>query len=39
MEYTKLNSGYNMPILGYGVYKVDPVKTEELVSQSLKNGC
>ncbi|WP_129045424.1 aldo/keto reductase [Companilactobacillus metriopterae] len=38
MEYTKLNSGYNMPILGYGVYKVDPVRTEELVSQALKNG-
>ena len=28
MEYITLNNGVKMPMLGYGVYQVDPAETE-----------
>lgn len=33
-----LNSGAEMPILGFGVYQVDPAETEEVVSAALEAG-
>jgi 2,5-diketo-D-gluconate reductase A len=33
-----LNSGYDIPQLGYGVFKVDPAQTEKLVSEALEVG-
>ena len=34
----ELNDGNAIPQLGYGVFKVDPEKTEELVAEALKVG-
>ncbi|CDK28022.1 unnamed protein product [Kuraishia capsulata CBS 1993] len=34
----KLNSGYDIPELGFGVYQVDPADTAELVYSALKVG-
>ena len=34
----KLNDGNTIPQLGYGVFKVDPEHTEELVAEALKVG-
>lgn len=33
-----LNSGYDIPQLGYGVFKVDPAETERSVSEALEFG-
>lgn len=33
-----LNSGYDIPQLGYGVFKVDPAQTERLVAEALEVG-
>lgn len=33
-----LNSGFEIPQLGYGVFKVDPAETERLVSEALEAG-
>ncbi len=33
-----LNSGYDIPQLGYGVFKVDPAQTERFVSDALELG-
>ncbi len=33
-----LNSGFEIPQLGYGVFKVDPAETERLVSEALEVG-
>lgn len=38
MENIKLSNGVEMPILGYGVYQVDPVETERCVSEALGVG-
>ncbi|MDK6553072.1 aldo/keto reductase, partial [Escherichia coli] len=34
----ELNDGNTIPQLGYGVFKVEPDKTEELVLEALKVG-
>ena len=34
----KLNNGVEMPILGFGVYQVDPKQTEKIVSDALEVG-
>lgn len=31
MEFVTLNNGVKMPILGYGVYQVDPAECERCV--------
>jgi 2,5-diketo-D-gluconate reductase A len=33
-----LNSGHDIPQLGYGVFKVDPAQTEKFVSEALEAG-
>lgn len=33
-----LNSGYDIPQLGYGVFKVDPAQTEKFVTEALEVG-
>lgn len=38
MKTVKLNNGIEMPILGFGVYQVDPIQTEEVVYNALKTG-
>lgn len=38
MEYVTLNNGVKMPILGYGVYQVDPKECERCVSDALSVG-
>lgn len=38
MEYIKLNNGVKMPMIGYGVYQVDPAECERCVSDALKVG-
>ncbi|MDE6783600.1 MAG: aldo/keto reductase [Paramuribaculum sp.] len=38
MEYVKLNNGVEMPLIGYGVYQVDPQECERCVSDALKVG-
>lgn len=38
MEYVTLNNGIKMPILGFGVYQVDPKQTEKIVSDALEVG-
>lgn len=38
MKTVKLNNGIDMPILGYGVYQVDPAECERCVSDALKVG-
>lgn len=38
MKTVKLNNGIEMPILGYGVYQVDPAECERCISDALKVG-
>lgn len=38
MERVKLSNGLEMPIIGYGVYQVDPAECERCVSDALKVG-
>lgn len=38
MEYVTLNNGVKMPMLGYGVYQVDPAECERCVSDALAVG-
>ncbi|MDE7437105.1 MAG: aldo/keto reductase [Muribaculaceae bacterium] len=38
METVKLRNGVEMPIIGYGVYQVDPAECERCVSDALKVG-
>lgn len=38
MKKVKLNNGIEMPILGFGVYQVEPSETEKVVSEALQVG-
>ncbi|MBR1576771.1 MAG: aldo/keto reductase [Bacteroidales bacterium] len=38
MEYVTLNNGVKMPILGYGVYQVDPAECERCVADAIRVG-
>ena len=38
MEYTTLNNGVKMPVLGYGVYQVDPAEAERCVLDAISVG-
>lgn len=38
MEYMQLNNGIKIPVLGYGLFMVDPLKSEEYVSQAVETG-
>ena len=38
MEYVTLNNGVKMPILGYGVYQVDPAECERCVADAIHVG-
>lgn len=38
MEYIKLTNGVEMPLLGYGVFRVSPEECERCVSDALKVG-
>ena len=38
MEYVKLSNGVKMPMIGYGVYQVDPAECERCVSDALRVG-
>lgn len=38
MKTVKLNNGVEMPILGFGIYQVDPSETENIVSNALQVG-
>lgn len=38
MKSVKLNNGIEMPILGFGVYQVEPLETENVVSEALQSG-
>lgn len=38
MEYVTLNNGLKMPVLGYGVYQVDPQECERCVSDAIEAG-
>ncbi|MDE6485839.1 MAG: aldo/keto reductase [Duncaniella sp.] len=38
METVKLSNGIEMPMIGYGVYQVDPAECERCVSDALKVG-
>lgn len=38
MESVKLNNGVEMPVLGFGVYQVDPGKVENVVLDALQTG-
>lgn len=38
MEYRLLNNGVKMPVLGYGVYQVDPAECEKCVSDAISVG-
>ena len=38
MEYIRLSNGVEMPLLGYGVYRVNPDECEKCVSQALSLG-
>ena len=38
MEYITLNNGIKMPILGYGVYQVDPAEAERCVLDAISAG-
>lgn len=38
MEYTKLSDGNQMPMLGYGVFQIDDVTTENCVADALETG-
>ena len=38
MEYTTLNNGVKMPMIGYGVYQVDPAEAERCVLDAISVG-
>lgn len=38
MEYVTLNNGIKIPVLGYGLFMVDPLKSEEYVSRAIETG-
>lgn len=38
METVRLSNGIEMPMIGYGVYQVDPAECERCVSDALKTG-
>lgn len=38
MEYRQLSNGIKIPVLGYGLFMVDPLKSEEYVSQAIETG-
>lgn len=38
MQHVKLNNGVEMPILGYGVYQVDPAECERCVTDAISVG-
>jgi diketogulonate reductase-like aldo/keto reductase len=38
MDYVTLNNGVKMPILGYGVYQVDPAECERCVLDAIEAG-
>ncbi|TCD53556.1 aldo/keto reductase [Alloscardovia theropitheci] len=38
MEYIKLNSGYEMPILGFGTYQIPPSDTKRSVENAIEVG-
>lgn len=38
MEYVKLNNGVEMPVLGFGVYQVDPEECERCVLDAIRVG-
>ena len=38
MEYKLLNNGVKMPVLGYGVYQVDPAECERCVADAIAAG-
>lgn len=38
MEYVTLNNGVKMPMLGYGVYQVDPAEAERCVLDAISVG-
>lgn len=38
MDAVKLNNGIAMPVLGYGVYQVDPAKCERCVLDAISVG-
>lgn len=38
METVKLNNGIEMPVLGFGVYQVEPSETEKVVTEALQIG-
>lgn len=38
MEYTRLNTGARMPMLGFGTYQIDPDDTKEAVANAIKTG-
>ena len=38
MEYVTLNNGIKMPMLGYGVYQVDPAECERCVLDAISVG-
>lgn len=38
MQHITLNNGVQMPVLGYGVYQVDPAECERLVGDALEVG-
>ena len=38
METIRLNNGVEMPLLGYGVFKVDPKETERCVRDAISVG-
>lgn len=38
MEFTKLNNGIEMPLLGFGVYQIAPEDCERCVMDALKVG-
>ena len=38
MEYVTLNNGVKMPMLGYGVYQVDPAECERCVADMAQIG-
>lgn len=38
MDHLLLNNGIKMPMLGYGTFQIDPVKTEQYVLQAINAG-
>lgn len=38
MEFVTLNNGVKMPILGYGVYQIDPKETQRCVEDAISVG-